>query len=190
MAAWTAAIEILLYHQDEHITKINDTYDNKNQRSEHTTLLSGQQWASQLEPAAIEHSLVPTSGASAMHTASCVSGPARYPGCIANPSHVVGFSGLQEGAARPKPAYSITPENSGWTTSHATEMDITVSLHPSSKRHEIRMEPTDRMTDSRRAPRRHHRNLRAHEICSRSGLSSEHSTAAHCNFVHSGVSCI
>lgn len=168
MAASTAAIEILLYHQDEHIPKFNDTYDTKNHRSEHTVLLSGQQRTSQPEPAAIQHSLVPTSSASAMHTASCVSGSARYPGCMANPSHVVGFSGLLEGAERPKPAYFITPENSGWTISHATEMDLHLRF-TSSKRHEIRMEPTDRMTDSRRAPRRHHRNLRA-SICSRGGL--------------------
>lgn len=103
-----------------------------------------------------------------MHTASYGSGSARYPGCIANPSHVVGVSGLQEGAARPKTAYFITPETSGWATSHATEMDLQLRF-TSSKRHEIRIEPTDRMTDSRRAPRRHDRNLRA-SICSRGGL--------------------
>lgn len=188
MAASTAAIEILLYHQDEHITKFNDAYDTKNQRSEHILLLSGQQRTSQPEPAASQHSLVHTFGASAMHTASCVSGPARYPGCIANPSHVVGFLSLQEGAARPKPAYFITPENSGWTTSHATEMELHLRF-TSSKRHEIRIEPTDRMTDSRRAPRRHHRNLRAFDLQPRRA-SSEHGTAAYCNFVHSGVSCI
>ena len=180
-------IEFPLYHQDEHIQQLTTVMTSKSNDTSTPSSRQAKQRTSQPVPAATQHSLVHTS---AMHTASCVSGPARYPGCIANPSHVVGFSGLQEGAARPKPAYSITPENSGWTTSHATEMDITVSLHPSSKRHEIRMEPTDRMTDSRRAPRRHHRNLRAHEICSRSGLSSEHSTAAYCNFVHSGVSCI
>lgn len=108
-----------------------------------------------------------------------------------HPSHAVGFSGLQEGAARPEPAHSIIQRNfTGRFHLTCNRDGGTASLHiirdTRNERTEFKIFETATPTTPVNTE------ILGHRSAGRGGLPSEQSTAAYFIFslVHSGVSCI
>jgi hypothetical protein len=114
-----------LCHEDDHTQTLTTLMTPKSNDTSTSFSCQSKQRTSQPVPATTQHSL---EHASAMHTASCVSGPARYPGCITK-------AFPRRWVFRP-PGRNCTaradilghPNNSEGPTSHATEMELLYSF--------------------------------------------------------------